>query len=257
MLIIVPPSESKRAPEVHGKPVDLEGLSFPELSNMRREVLEAVMATSAEPDAFTRLHARPSLAREVVRNTWLSEVPAMPVLDVYTGPLHEGLNAASWSPAASGRAAQSVVVVSPVWGALRPSDRIPPYRVHVCARLVGIGRLEPAWRAVLPDVLARAAGLTGVIVDLRSPMVQAMGMPTRLGDRTVTLRVDQGPSGQRIGDVIAKRVRGSAARHLLEAGPGASDPQALAEVLGDRWPVRLSAPERPGKTWTVTLSVEG
>ncbi len=257
MLIIVPPSESKRPPADHGEPVDLEALSFPELTPLRRQVIDAVMATSAEPDAFARLHARPSMAREVVRNTWLPEVPAMPVLDVYTGPLHDGLDASGLSAAATERARDSLVVVSPVWGALRPIDRIPPYRVHVCARLVGMDRLEPAWRTVLPDVLAAAAGSSGVIVDLRSAMVQAMGVPRDLDDRVVTVRVNEGTAGQRIGAVVAKRVRGEAAHYLLESGTEPSDPYALAELLADRWAVGLDAPDRPGRPWTLTLTVDG
>lgn len=255
MLIIVPPSESKRPPADHGAPVDLGALSFPELTPMRRQILEAVMATSAEPDAFARLYARASMAHEVIRNTWLADVPAMPAFDVYTGSLHEGLDAHGLSKAAADRADRSLVVVSPVWGALRPGDRIPPYRVHVCAQLVGVGRIEPAWRTVLPEVLAVAAGTTGIIVDLRSAMVQAMGTPKGLEDRTVTLRVDQGPTGHRIGGVIAKRVRGQAAHHLLESEVDPCDPHDLAEVLGDRWPVRLSAPERSGQAWTLTISI--
>ena len=256
MLIIVPPSESKRSPADHGEPVDLGALSFPELTPMRRQILEAVMATSAEPDAFVRLHARASMAEEVIRNTWLADVPAMPALDVYTGPLHGGLDAAGLSAAASERAERSLVVVSPVWGALRPGDRIPPYRVHVCARLVGLGRIEPAWRTVLPNVLAGTAGRTGLIVDLRSAAIQAMGVPEGLGDRTVVLRVDQGPTGHRIGGVIGKRVRGQAAHHLLESGVEPSDAHELADILGGRWPVRLAAPERRSGPWTLTLSVE-
>jgi cytoplasmic iron level regulating protein YaaA (DUF328/UPF0246 family) len=256
VLIIVPPSESKRPPAASGRPVALEELSFPALLPTRRQIAEALVETSAHQDALDRLQVGPTHAPEVARNIRLFELPAMPVLDVYTGPLHEGLDASRLSAAAAARAEHGLVVASALWGTLRPADRIPPYRLHVCARLIGIDRLKSTWREVLPDVLAEVAGADGVVVDLRSPNYQAAGMPTGLGHRTVTLRVEQGPRGHRIGDVIAKRVRGEAARHLLESGADPADAHALADVLADRWPVRLDTPARPGKPWTMMLSID-
>jgi cytoplasmic iron level regulating protein YaaA (DUF328/UPF0246 family) len=166
------------------------------------------------------------------------------------------LDAARLTGAAADRRDRSLVVVSPVWGALRPTDRIPSYRCHLCASLVGTDRLEPTWRSVLPEVLAEAAGPAGVVVDLRSPSYQAMGTPRGQGDRTVTLRIRHGRTGRRIGDVVAKRVRGEAARHLLAWDSVAPDPPGLAEVLAERWPVSLDEPERPGRPWTVTLTTD-
>ena len=256
MLIIVPSSESKRPPPSSGPPVDIEALSFPALMSTRRRVAEALVRTSADLDAFQLLRVRPTLAPEVVRNVRLFDLPALPVLDVYTGPVHDGLDAARLSATAKERAGECLVVVSALWGALRPRDRIPPYRMHIGAQLMGIDRLDATWRAVLPDVLAEAAGPTGMVVDIRSPAYQSAGLPAGLGDRTVTLRVDQGPRGHRIGEVITKRVRGAAARHLLESGADPADPDALVDVLADRWPVRLSSPERPGRPWTMTLSID-
>jgi cytoplasmic iron level regulating protein YaaA (DUF328/UPF0246 family) len=148
------------------------------------------------------------------------------------------------------------VVVSGLWGVLRPADRVPPYRLPLWASLIGIDRLDATWRAVLPATLAEAAGSAGVVVDIRSPGYQSFGMPAGLGDRTVSIRVAQGPPGLRIGEVFTKRLRGAAARYLLESGADPADPHALADVLADRWPVRLEAPERPGKHWTMTLSID-
>jgi uncharacterized protein len=118
-------------------------------------------------------------------------------------------------------------------------------------------RLEPTWRAVLGDLLADVAGPDGVVLDLRSSSYQAMGMPTGPGDRTVTLRVDQtSGGGRRIGDVVAKRIRGQAARHVLDSRKEPDGPDALADLLAERWPVRLDAPLRPRHPWALTLTAD-
>ena len=254
MLIIVPSSETKRPAPVRGRPVDLDALSFPALTPMRMRVLDALIATSARPDALRRLLVGESFVEEVARNAALRTLAARPVLEVYAGTVHDGLDAASLSPAARRRAARAVVVASARWGALRAGDRIPPYRLNVCARLVGVDRLEPAWRTVLPAVLAEAAGPRGPILDLRSSSYQALGMPAGMTDRTVTLALAHDAAGRRVGNVIVKRVRGQAAHTLLEAGGPVRDPEAMAEVLGERWPVRIEPPTRPGKPWTLTVS---
>ena len=256
MLIVLPPSETKRPPPAAGSPVDLDGLSFPSLTAMRRRILAALVETSAEPDAFRRLQVGPSLADEVVRNTWLMDQPTRPALEVYTGALHQALDAASLAPAVQRRAADRLVVVSSLWGAVRPTDRIPAYRLHICSRLVGMDRLEPTWRTVLPAALREAAGRRGPIVELRSPSYQAVGMPDGLADRTVVVRVVREDDGSgRVANEPAKRTRGELARHLLEAGADPADPEELATLLRDRWPVAVVRPSRPGQTWRATVAI--
>lgn len=257
MLIILPPSETKLSPPDNGSPLDLTRLSFPSLTEMRERVMDALAATSQRSDALRRLMVRPSLAGEVARNAYLRHLPTRPAVDTYAGPLYQGLDAASWSSHAKQRAGRHLVIVSALWGALHPADHIPPYRLHVCARLVGMDRLEPAWRALLPDAFTDVAAQRGPILDLRSPAYQAVGRPAGLDDQTVTLRIRPSPGGgtAHIGDVIAKRVRGEAASHVLSSGADPGNPLEIADLLATRWSIEIDPPAGRNRTWTVTLQV--
>ena len=254
MLIILPPSETKRPPPEGGSPLDLDRLSFRSLTAMRERVMDALAATSQRPDALRRLFVRPSLAGEVARNEHLRNLPTRSAVDTYAGPLYEGLDAGSWSSQAESRAARQLVIVSALWGALRPTDPIPPYRLYVCARLVGMDRLEPAWRGLLPSILLDAAAGRGPVLDLRSRVYQAVGRPTDLDDQTVTLRIRPSPGGPaHIGDVIAKRVRGEAASHLLSSEADPEDPLDIADLLATRWSLEVDPPTGRSRAWTITL----
>jgi uncharacterized protein len=137
---------------------------------------------------------------------------------------------------------------------LRPDDRIPPYRMDLASSLVGLDqRTDAVWRRVLPEVLASAAAGEGLILDLRSRPSQSIGRPAGLDGRTVDFRVQQRAYGRFIGDVVAKRVRGQAAHHLLESRAEPASPDDLAAILGERWPVSLAVPEQGSKPATLTL----
>jgi len=256
MLIIVPPSETKRPAPASGPRLDLERLSFPELRPTRAEILEALIETSAGPDAFTRLGVRPTLAAEVARNTRLLELPTRPAGAVYSGPLHEGLSVDTLSPVGRERSRHSVVIASALWGLVRPDDLIPAYRLKLWARLVGVGRPDIAWRTVLSTLLTDVAGDAALILDLRSPGYQQIGRARVAAERLVTLRVEQHGFARRIGDVVAKRVRGQAARHLLESPVEPATVDDLATILGERWAVELLPASRPTGSWELTLLVE-
>lgn len=259
MLILLPPSESKSAPRRSGRPVQPEGLSFPALTPMRICLLDALITASARPDAAGLLGVGASLTSEVTRNTRLRELPAMPVHDVYTGVLYDALDWPTLPAAARRRAASRLAVASALWGALRPGDRIPPYRLSMDVDLPGVGPLARAWRDVLGPELTAAAGNRGLVVDCRSSVYTAAWTPAGpLAARTVGVRVLREQAGRRtVVSHLAKHTRGEVARHLLVDGGDPHTPHELVELLEDRWTAEVRAPQRPGRPWVLDVVVPG
>ncbi len=246
MLILLPPSEGKTQRR-RGRALDLADLSFPELTPMREDVVDAVAAVSAGPEAFETLGVSPNLVDEVARNTVLRLAPTAPAGEVYSGVLYDALDLGSLDAPAKRRASRSIVVVSALFGALRLTDRIPAYRLSMSVNLPRIGPLARAWRPWLEPVLAEAAG-RGVIVDCRSSTYAAAWAPSGpLAERWVQIAV---PGATH----MAKHTRGLVARHLCASGASPRTPAALRDALADRFDVELTDPPRPGKPWTLNVT---
>lgn len=259
MLLLLPPSEGKAAAPRRARPLALDTLAFPELTATRAAVLDALGSLCAdEVKAREILRLPPGLAAEVRRNRTLTTTPTLPAGQLYTGVLYGALGLATLDPAARRRANRSLVVVSALWGAVRPTDRIPPYRLSMDVTLPGIGPLAAAWRQPLSRVLPALAG-RGMIVDLRSATYAAAWRPAAdLTARTVAVRILREEHGVRsVVSHLAKHTRGEVARHLLEHGADLRTPQALARVVGARWPVELTVPAQSGRPARLDVVLPG
>ena len=243
VLVLLPPSESKTG-RSRGKALDLESLSFPGLTNARSQVIDALAQVSEATDAHDVLGVSPNLVEEVARNTALTTAPAPPAATVYTGVLYDALDLADLSPGERRRANRWLVIVSALFGAVHPNDRIPPYRLSMAVNLPGVGPLASHWREVLDDELTAAAG-TGLVVDCRSSTYTAAWAPSgALAHRWVTIRVP-GATHQ------AKHTRGLVARHLLGVAREPRTPPALARALAPAFEVSLHEPTGPGGPWVL------
>ena len=246
MLILLPPSESKTGRD-RGRPMDLARLSFPALTGTRERVAAALAQVSAQPDAAEALGVSANLSAELARNTVLGSAPALPAGRVYTGVLYDALGLGPLDPAARRRAHRRAVVVSALYGAVRPTDAIVPYRLSMGVNLPGVGPLAAAWRAQLASVLPEAAG-RGVVVDCRSSTYAAAWTPAgELAQRWVQVRV---PGATH----LAKHTRGLVARHLCQSGADPRAVPALAEALAEAFEVRLAEPARPGRPWLLDVT---
>ncbi len=246
MLILLPPSEGK-ARGRRSRPLDLDTLAFPELNETRSAVIDALGTASARPDALAVLDAPKGAADQVEANVHLRDAPTLQVADLYTGVLYDALDLATLDAAAKRRAARRLVVVSALFGALRPGDKVPSYRLSMGVDLPGIGKLASAWQEPLGRVLPDAAG-RGLIVDMRSSTYVAAWRPTgELAERTVAVHVVRDEAGKRsVVSHMAKHMRGVIARHLLETGLDPRTPEALAGALAESYEVELDE-ARPGR----------
>lgn len=249
MLVLLPPSEGKAAAPKRGRPLDLDTLSWPELTAARTLVLSSLdLLAHGDPATARRaLGISERMEAELERDRRLRSSPTLTAAALYTGVLYAALDLAGLDPAARRWATRHVTIVSGLFGALRLGDRVPTYRLAACTRLPGVGPLVPFWRQHLDAVLAPAAG-RDLVVDLRSSDYAAMWRPRgELAERTVAVHV------RRDGVVAshdAKHTRGLVVRQLCEAGQRLRRPEQLVEVLAPRFDVRL---EPAGKSWRLEV----
>jgi len=243
VLILLPPSEGKRRP-TRGRPLDVDALSFPQLADARRELLDALMTLCSGDVAKAQsvLGLPDGLADEIERNAALATAPSAPAARVYSGVLYEALGLDSLSAAGKRRASSRLLMVSSLYGVVRPGDRIAPYRLSGSVSLPGVGTVASVWRRALADVLG-AEARRRLVVDLRSGTYRGFWRPTReQADRVVAVRVLQESDGVRsVVSHFNKATKGRIVRALLESGAAPRTPARLADVLRDLgWTVEES-----------------
>lgn len=226
MLILLPPSETKRDGGDPGRPLSLDALSFPALTIPRTRALEALRRLSRNRGAAAALRLGPTQAREVERNKLIDHGPTMPALDRFDGVLYEGLDAPSLPAEARAFAHDHLVVSSALFGLLGPDDPIPAYRLSPDSRLPRTP-LKALWRAPVAAVLAQHAGL---VLDLRSEAYAGLGPAPRREGSWYLRVVSEGEDGRRRAlNHFNKKGKGEFTRALLRAGIEHPDAGSLLE----------------------------
>ncbi|MEV8632242.1 peroxide stress protein YaaA [Streptosporangium sp. NPDC051023] len=245
MLILLPPSEGK-AGLGDGPALDLSQLSFPSLTASRKKVLGTLVTLSRKPQAQAVLGLSPGQLGEIGKNRELRTAPTLRAAELYTGVLYDNLGLASLSPDALERAERSLLIFSGLWGLLRITDRVAPYRLSMGVRLPPLGGLGAYWRKPITPVLDAEPGL---VVDLRSSTYAAAWQP---GERAVGVRVLK---DGKVVSHMAKATRGVIARALLEGDVDPQTPQELAKILDSLGHTVALGPAPGGrKPWTLDVT---
>lgn len=228
MLVLLPPSEGK-AVGTDGPPLDLGSLSFPALTSVRRRLVADLVriAKKERPALQKALALSDKQLHELDKDARLKTAPTLPALELYTGIVYDNLSYATLDDSARARADEVLVVASALFGLVRPTDRIPSYRLSGNTVLPGLGGLAPRWRPVLEKEL----GTHELVVDLRSGAYANLARVPH----AIEVRVLREENGSR--SVVShdnKWTKGQLARALcLEGAADADDVAQIGRTVCD------------------------
>ncbi len=227
VLVLLPPSETKStggSPE----PLDLDALSFPQLTALRAELVDRLVTLAADPAASA---AALSLGKggdvEIARNAALRSSPTLPALHRYTGVLYDALDAGSFTKAQREKARARLAIGSALFGAVRAADPIPAYRLSGGSKLPGLSTLATLWKPVLAPTLA-AGGAGELVVDLRSGVYQQLGPVP--GAVTATVLTEKPDGTRTVVSHFNKHHKGLLARALVLTRADPTDVRDLARI---------------------------
>lgn len=254
MLILLPPSERKAAvtSRAGARRLDVASLALPELTDTRHRVMDALMRTSACPNALDLLAVPAGAAADVADNLSLPHAPTLTAARLYTGVLYDALDLGGLDASSRRRASSRLLIASALWGFSRIGDRLPRYRLGMAARLVGLGTVASVWRDPLAELMPTLAG-RGLLVDCRSSGYAAAWPGT---DRTVKVTVQRETAGRRqVVSHMAKHTRGLLARTLCQEPSRPRTACELAEVAAARLPAYApeASVELDGRQLTLVL----
>jgi hypothetical protein len=229
VLILLPPSEAKtRGGE--GPPVDIATLSWPDLGRARQRVATTLVSVCRRTPKQARdyLGLSEALDDDRLANADLLISATMPAGRRYRGILYDALDYPTLPAAARRRADASLVIFSGLWGAVRPADPLPAYRIGISTKLPRIGPLPTYWREPLSAALDDAVASIGAL-DFRSSGYRQMYRPSAEAGPSVISVAITGPDGEKSASSFQSKVaKGRLVRELLRSGA----PSAAAVIVG-------------------------
>ncbi|MDQ1128004.1 YaaA family protein [Microbacterium sp. SORGH_AS_0888] len=233
MLILLPPSETKRAGG-SGPPIQVGALALPQLAPERRRVLDALVALSADPDAAARVLKLGERQRgEIAVNAALWTGPTMPAIDRYTGVLFDALDAASLDRPALRWLGAHVLIHSAPFGPVGALDPIPAYRLGAATSLPGAPPLRRLWADAVSAALLELS--PSFVLDLRSEAYAALGpVPAEIPSAYVRVVTETESGAARALNHFNKHAKGELVRALASDRPRAKTPAGILGWMRDR-----------------------
>ena len=213
MLILLPPSEKKKAA----------------ISQENFELSSLVFAAD-----LTDTRSQTTTSHDFSQTS--------PAIEIYDGVLFQGLNWKTLTAAEQKRANTKVLIISAIFGLVRPLDKIFSYKEKIDNKL---------WREAIAQVSAKFSN--ELVIDCRSSTYK--GVWTINPQNTVEVRVFKVNGAERnVITHMSKKYRGELTGHLLKQ---TNDPTTAAEVqriAAQLFECELHAPV-DGQPWALDLLI--
>lgn len=256
-IFLLPPSETKNDATGKAK-LNLNNLSFPELTKARTFTLESVinLCESSPAKARTALGVSQKLDFERVRNTKLKSAAAMPAWKIYSGVLYDAINADALSLAAIKKLTKHCYVQSALFGLISLADSIPAYRLSATNKLPKIGTLSNIWAKPHLEVFEN---FTELVVDMRSGQYETLApIPKSISEIVVVPRILQKmPSGPpKVVSHHNKATKGRIIRQIVTSTKVPQNVDQLASLISKlKADVDLIKPKKLGQPMTLNVVV--
>lgn len=222
---------------------------FPELDEIRFSLAAALIrAMNGSGPARQKLLGvkGEALAAATATNQVVLASPTRPAIERYTGVLYDALDYGGCPSPVRRRLDRQVLIFTGLWGAVRPRDPVPDYKLKMGARLPRIGPVATTWRQPLTTALAPAVDGRVVWDLLPGEHAKAWRPDHAAPARRITVRFldDVERDGERRLVTVShwnKLLKGALVRHLVEHQ--ITDPDALgdfAHPAGYRYRADLS-----------------
>lgn len=226
-LILLPPSEGK-ATAGEGPPIDLDSLSYDEFNGTREQMIKALGQLSEKPRVAQKILGVKGVALEKARadNAGLADAPTLPAIERYTGVMYDSIDYQSLDDEAKECFGQNTIIMSGLFGMVRPFDLIPTYKLRMGVKLRLNKTCAAIWKPLITTSLASTAE-NGVIWDLLPNEHSAAWDPSKISCETrYTVKFLEAGRDGRLKTVShwSKALKGSLVRHLV------ANPQAAGTV---------------------------
>lgn len=229
------------------------GATAPRFAARAGELIELLRPLPAA-EVGRLMHLSPALAQLNATRyaAWSKRATARnsrPALRAFAGDVYEGLDAASLDADDLGWAQQHLVILSGLYGVLRPLDRLQPYRLEMGTSLANpAGRdLYAFWRPTVTAYLNRCAkaDASPVVVNLASQEYFGAVDRATLRPRVVDCVFEDWKNGRwQVIGFFAKRARGLMARHAITQRIATPHGLERFDAEGYAFDAAASQPER-------------